>query len=170
MSRVSFTYAVLKTFLLRKIRKAPKIMGDSEVCDFYAERSVLESRRKLLESAQSFEERLKETAAKILAECPPIRVTRAEISRRDPMLELARRMKAGSFKDAIDQVCESTVEFHRRKLKFIMDSPGGRNIADRELCLLFGFKDRKDLEELKSEIGIYAISKFFRVGAVTIVS
>lgn len=154
VSRVSFTYAVLKTFLLRKIRKAPKIMGDSEVCDFYAERSVLESRRKLLESAQSFEERLQETAAKILAECPPIRVTRAEISRRDPMLELARRMKAGSFKDAIDQVCESTVEFHRRKLKFIMDSPGGRNIADRELCLLFGFKDRKDLEELKSEIGI----------------
>lgn len=89
-----------------------------------------------------------------LAECPPIRVTRAEISRRDPMLELARRMKAGAFKDSVDQACESTVEFHRRKLKFIIDSPGGRDIADRELCLLFGFKDRKDLEKLKSEIGI----------------
>lgn len=152
VSRVSFTYAILKAFLQRRIRKEPRITTVVEVCDFHSECSVLENRRALSQSGYELKQRLQETAEQILAECPPIRVTMAELFRRDPTLELAKRMKNDCFSTFVKEICESTKDFHRRRLKFILTTPGGSEITDRELCLIFGIKDRCALEVLKTDV------------------
>lgn len=155
-SRVTFTYAVLRSYLQLK---RTSFFFPTETRDWtgiHVDLSAVERRRRMESLTEKELQTLLSTAIdQILLEQPPVRALPTEIFRRSPAIAHAWRIDlGGQFRSLLTDRAESLHSFHLRVIRYALTeaSRNDRTLSDSDLLHLLGKRTIDEVRTLRAEV------------------
>lgn len=155
-SRVTFTYAVLRSYL--ELKKT-SFFFPTETRDWtgiHVDLSAVERRKKMESLTEKELETLLSTAIdQILLEQPPVRALPTEIFRRSPAIAHAWRIDlGGQFRSLLTDRAESLDSFHLRVIRYALTeaSRNDRTLSDSDLQHMLGKRTIDEIRTLRAVV------------------
>lgn len=154
-SRVTFTYAVLRSYLQLKRSSFSFPSQTRDWTGIHVDLSAVERRRRMESLTEKELEKLVSTAIdQILLEQPPVRALPTEIFRRSPAIAHAWRIDLGGrFRSLLTDRAESLDSFHLRVIRYALTeaSRSDQTLSDSALLHLVGKRTIEEVRALRAE-------------------
>lgn len=155
-SRVTFTYAVLRSYLQLKKTNFFFRTETRDWTGIHVDLSAVERRRRMESLTEKELEKLVSTTIdQILLEQPPVRALPTEIFRRSPAIAHAWRIDlGGQFRSLLTDRAESLESFHLRVVRYALTeaSRNDRTLSDSDLLHLLGKRTIDEVRKLRAVV------------------